>query len=193
MWERGGYKGIGQSEADEVNVAGINTSVSDQALTRRGLFRRLGGARTVEAIRPPGAMAEPRFQDTCTGCGDCVTACPAGIIAMSSGLPEVNFSHEGCEFCGACADACRPGAILPATEEQPGDSWRHGIQIGEACLSAAGVVCRVCGERCEAGAIRFRLAVGGRSAPELDTDLCTGCGACVGPCPADAISVTFAT
>ncbi|EKV31323.1 Ferredoxin-type protein NapF (periplasmic nitrate reductase) [Caenispirillum salinarum AK4] len=173
-------------------MAATNTAVSDQKVTRRGLFRRLAGARTVEAVRPPGALPERRFLDACSGCGDCADACPTGVIVMASGVPEVNFSKAGCEFCGACADACRPGAIRPASEAAPGPAWTHGIAIGAGCLSAAGVVCRVCGEQCEAGAIRFRLSVGGRSSPELDPDLCTGCGACVGPCPAGAVAVTFA-
>lgn len=163
----------------------INTAVSTQRLSRRGLFRRLAGSRTPEAVRPPGAGTEARFLADCTGCGACVDACPEGILAMSGGYPEVQFSHGGCDFCGACADVCRPGALSGAAV------FGHRVTIGSGCLSAAGVVCRICAEQCETGAIRIRPAVGGRAAPELDAAACTGCGACIGPCPAGAVAVTF--
>lgn len=165
-----------------------NTTVSPEPLTRRGLFRRLSGARAGEAVRPPHAGAEQDFLADCERCGDCARACPTGIIVMSGGYPEVNFAAGGCDFCGACADACRTGAL--ARHRPVG--WRHRVTVGASCLAGEGVVCRVCGEQCEAGAIRFRLAVGGRVAPVLDATACTGCGACVAPCPAAAVTVAFA-
>lgn len=168
-------------------MSATNTSVSTESLTRRGLFRRLAGSRTPDAVRPPYAGAEADFLADCERCGDCVPACPTGIIVMSGGYPEVNFSHGGCDFCGACADACKPGALARGRS-----GWTHTVALGDGCLADAGVVCRVCGEQCEAGAIRFRLAVGGRSTPRLDTTACTGCGACIAPCPTDALRVAFA-
>ena len=39
-----------------------------------------------------------------------------------------------------------------------------------------------------AGAIRFRPTLGGVSQPELDRAACTGCSACVAPCPTHAIA-----
>lgn len=61
--------------------------------------------------------------------------------------------------------------------------------IGDFCLALRGIVCRVCEEQCEARAIRVRLAVGGGTAPAVAAALCTGCGACVAPCPAHAIAL----
>jgi len=61
--------------------------------------------------------------------------------------------------------------------------------IGDSCLALRGIVCRVCEEQCEARAIRIRLAVGGGASPTVAAALCTGCGACVAPCPAHAIAV----
>ena len=60
--------------------------------------------------------------------------------------------------------------------------------IGDACLARRQVECRICGEVCDASAIRFRPTLGGVSRPELDHAACTGCGACVAPCPAHAIA-----
>jgi ferredoxin-type protein NapF len=64
--------------------------------------------------------------------------------------------------------------------------------IAPGCLALNRVVCRSCGEVCEARAIRFAPAVGGASAPEVDPALCNGCGACVGACPAAAVSLVAA-
>ncbi|MGQ9491846.1 MAG: indolepyruvate ferredoxin oxidoreductase subunit alpha [Anaerolineae bacterium] len=45
----------------------------------------------------------------CTGCGACVTACPAGAIALINGRAHIDEAL--CVECGSCADACPQGAI----------------------------------------------------------------------------------
>lgn len=65
-------------------------------------------------------------------------------------------------------------------------------EISADCLSLKGVACRICGEHCDSGAIRFHLRVGGTPLPEVTAD-CNGCGACVGVCPATAISLAEKT
>jgi ferredoxin-type protein NapF len=61
--------------------------------------------------------------------------------------------------------------------------------IAAGCLAHDRVVCRSCGEACDAGAIRFRLAPGGVSTPQVLPDACNGCGDCVAACPVHAIAV----
>lgn len=61
------------------------------------------------------------------------------------------------------------------------------VAITNRCLAYGNVVCRSCGEACEAGAIAFRPRLGGAAVPEIDLGKCTECGACVAPCPAKAI------
>lgn len=63
-------------------------------------------------------------------------------------------------------------------------------RIGEGCLAARRVVCRSCGDACEARAIRFRPEVGGAGWPVTYEAACSGCGACVSVCPAGAIDMT---
>lgn len=81
------------------------------------------------------------------------------------------------------------GRRAPKADGAPG---RRAAEVASNCLSLKGVACRICGEHCDAGAIRFRPRVGGRARPEVTAD-CNGCGACVGVCPAAAISLVEMT
>ena len=47
--------------------------------------------------------------DKCTGCGDCVPACPFGLLEVVDDKVQL---EEGCTLCGACQDACDYEAIL---------------------------------------------------------------------------------
>lgn len=152
-------------------------------LTRRDLFRPRTG-RT--AIRPPWAVEEGAFVSRCRRCRDCAGACPEGIIAAGDGgFPQVSFGRGHCTFCGKCAEVCPSGALLRGE----GRPWTAVAVIGGNCLSAAAVACRVCGEWCGEGAIRFRLATGGRAHPVVDADRCDGCGGCVRRCPVGAVTI----
>lgn len=154
-------------------------------LSRRGFFR--GRVRPRAEIRPPWALDEGEFVDRCTRCNDCLKVCPTGIlVAGDGGYPTVDFSLGECTFCGDCVTACQPNA-LHRHGEQP--AWPYRAQIGEDCLPRQGVECRVCGDFCEPRAIRFVPRIGGCPQPEIDLGNCTGCGACVAPCPVTAIRV----
>ncbi|WJW75363.1 ferredoxin-type protein NapF [Thiohalobacter sp. IOR34] len=136
--------------------------------------------------RPPWALPEAAFVERCTRCGDCLAACSERLLVSGrGGFPEVDFLRAECNFCRACVEACRTGALQPAQPEP----WALRARIEAHCLVRQGVVCRTCGELCEAQAIRFRPVVGGSALPQIDDASCTGCGACVAPCPTRAIRV----
>ncbi len=155
-------------------------------VARRGFLR--GKFRQVtDEPRPPWALGAMDFEAHCIRCGDCINACPTRVIRVGDGgFPTMDFSHGECTFCGDCASVCKPGALSREHDAAP---WALKANLGEACIANKGVECRICGENCEVGAIRFRPALGGIARPTLDEDSCTGCGACVAPCPVDAISV----
>lgn len=137
--------------------------------------------------RPPWALAEAEFAGRCTRCGDCARACPTRIIRQGDGgYPTVDFAAGECTFCGECVARCQPGALQ---REEGAPAWTLRAAIGDGCLARRFVECRVCGEMCDAGAIRFRPQAGGIAQPELDATICNGCGACVAPCPTGAIVV----
>ena len=56
--------------------------------------------------------------DKCTGCGDCVTVCPFGLLEIVDDKVQLK---EGCTFCGACQEVCSYDAIhieaVPETAE----------------------------------------------------------------------------
>jgi ferredoxin-type protein NapF len=56
-------------------------------------------------------------------------------------------------------------------------------------MAAQGVVCRTCGDVCDARAIHFQLRVGGAALPLLDETACTGCGECIAVCPVQAVEI----
>ena len=155
-------------------------------LARRSLFS--GRLRTPQPLlRPPWSPAEGTFTSMCTRCGDCLKACPTGVLqAGPGGTPVADFSHSHCTFCGDCSRVCTPHAIAA---ERTMPAWDLAIHIGAGCLTEQNVVCRSCGEICESAAIRFAPRLGGVAKPEVLADRCTACGECVGACPSQAIRV----
>jgi ferredoxin-type protein NapF len=140
--------------------------------------------------RPPWAVEELVFLDTCTRCNECLNRCPTGIIvAGSGGFPVVDFSRGECSFCDTCTAHCEPGALSRVARARGEQAWDRQAHFTEACLSRSGVVCRSCADRCATRAIRFRPQAGGAFLPRLEPALCNGCGACVAPCPAGAVEI----
>jgi ferredoxin-type protein NapF len=147
--------------------------------------RRFLGLRSTPRFNPPWSLPEALFAERCTRCDDCVKACPTGLLVRGDGgFPVAAFATASCTFCGDCATACTTGAIARTEDQAP---WNFGIAIAVTCLPVHGVECRVCGEACDADAIRFRPRIGGAALPEVDNAACSGCGACIAPCPVSAI------
>ena len=154
---------------------------------RRNFLRGRSRAE-VPAPRPPWARDETAFIAACTRCDACIKACPTTVLVRADGgFPSVDFSRGECTFCAQCVASCEPHALARATELVP--PWTLRARIAETCLAEAGVECRICGENCPTGAIRFRPRLGGVAQPQLDVAACTGCGACFAPCPTRAIVV----
>lgn len=155
-------------------------------LGRRG-FLGLKRRDAPPPLRPPWT-SEDAVTDRCTRCGDCLDACPEGILkAGTGGFPEVDFQAGAgeCTFCGDCATACGEGVF----SDTNAPAFAATAAIGEGCLTNQGVMCQSCGDACPERAIRFRLQRGGAPLPDLDAQACTACGACVSACPVDAVSV----
>jgi ferredoxin-type protein NapF len=162
--------------------------MKDVVSRRTLLFGRTGLSGREGVIRPPWALAPDAFEKKCTGCGECVRVCPEGILTLdTTKRAKVDFSQGECTFCRDCIVVCSEGALVVFDPQTP---WSLNISIEGKCLAMKGIECRACDDQCDPRAIRFRPIPGNVASLQLDEDRCTGCGACIAPCPADAITLT---
>lgn len=137
-------------------------------------------------LRPPGAIAEALFVQTCERCGHCVEACPAlAIVAARSddhlmhGTPLIHPSRAGCTVCEslACMSVCPSGALQPTERFE----IRMGLAVWSesTCLRTAGSDCRICVDVCPLGDRAIGLLDG---RVEVQPG-CVGCGLCEERCP----------
>src|SRR5215213_1267973 len=71
--------------------------------------------------RPPGALPEKQFLETCSRCGQCERVCPAQCIridhsgARGKGVPFIDANSMACVLCDglACMQSCPSGALRP--------------------------------------------------------------------------------
>lgn len=57
------------------------------------------------------AVWTPQIDDQiCTGCGDCITACPTDALKLSEGVAAVR-EPEACNYCGICEMICPVEAV----------------------------------------------------------------------------------
>ena len=167
------------------------------------MSRVAGRERSAAVLRPPGAVGPPLFSQLCLRCGNCVAACPTGVICARTDSPTlgdwltpvVSFQGDYChEDCCNCMKVCPSGAItrggMAQKLERPIGTARIDMN---ACLLALGRECRAtCIDACPFEAMRMHewSWEDDRRYPMVRTDECPGCGACVLACtPMDAIAV----
>jgi MauM/NapG family ferredoxin protein len=144
-------------------------------------------------LRPPGAIGEKDFLNTCYRCGSCATSCPVEAISQVQGededvkgTPQIEPRRQACTACEplACMKACPSGALRPVE--------RFDIRMGlaamdyGACLRTKGEDCTECLRRCPLGDVAIKLDDGGRIRVIDPTGRgrgCIGCGLCEQYCP----------
>ncbi|WP_373767413.1 ferredoxin-type protein NapF [Glaesserella sp.] len=159
--------------------------LSMNTISRRGLFRGLlgGTQKSVsteivrQVARPPFACPEHLFVSICNGCGDCVSACPYGLIQIRQSKAVLEIDYSACDFCGKCAESCSTNALNHAfkadTELRP--------VFNQRCLQKNKQPCNTCRQACPQQAILPDLT--------LDNEKCNGCGECKIACFVNGIEL----
>ncbi|MBN1907353.1 MAG: 4Fe-4S binding protein [Deltaproteobacteria bacterium] len=158
------------------------------------LTKKVGHAESRDSLlRPPGAIKEDEFTGLCLRCGNCVRACPSGIIHPDTGssgvlgffTPVLRFNKEYCnENCNACTMACPSGALKNLNLEQK-KRYVIGIARVDMSLCLWGMSdCNTCIRACPFEAIKITWDEEAyESYPAVDPLKCNGCGACEAYCP----------
>jgi ferredoxin-type protein NapG len=166
-----------------------------------GLHARAARARPPQVLRPPGALADSRFEAACVRCGLCVRDCPYDILHLATpgqpvalGTPYFAARDKPCEMCVdlPCVKACPTGALDPALTDV--NQARMGLAVlidQEQCLNFQGLRCDICYRVCPAidkaitldQRINTRTGKHAQFIPVVHSDACTGCGKCEKDCP----------
>lgn len=145
-------------------------------------------------IVPPGAISIERFKDVCTGCQICVTQCPSHVL-LPTGLeygfdymlkPRIAYIDSYCNYeCTVCSEVCPTHAIKPLTKEEKATT-QVGIAtffINRCIVKTEGTDCGACSEHCPTQAVHMIPYEGTLTIPQVNPDLCIGCGGCESICP----------
>ncbi len=148
-----------------------------------------GLAPPTKVLRPPGALPEDQFLQTCIACQECVRVCPShGLrpVFLEAGLsgigtPRLVPRQGGCSLNPSCPDLCAQVCPVGALQRIEPKDLKLGLAQVDRSLCLAwdqGVKCLVCVEAC-----LVQAAVSYQGRVTVDPQKCTGCGRCESGCP----------
>ena len=150
-------------------------------------------------FRPPASSPDNIFNILCVRCGNCIKACPTGILKHYTEpgnitawmTPEITFQNKNycAESCTLCGTVCPTGSISPFTTEAKKKLFIGSIEIGlEKCLLTENKECDRCKSVCAYHAITIIPSENqGLMQPVAELSKCVGCGACAAICPTETI------
>ena len=182
-----------------VSRRGFVTSLgSGAAASFLVLFTPRSNIRADTLIRPPGAIPERAFNQTCLRCGQCMEACLTNTLQPSiweAGLeglwtPRLELRYAGCEQnCNRCGKVCPSQAIRSLSLEE-----KKCAKVGTAAIDRSRCIvweqdrlCLICDEVCPYNAIVFKEVDSVRR-PFVVENKCNGCGYCEQRCPVEGRS-----
>jgi len=150
-------------------------------------------------IKPPSSLADEEYLLTCVRCGNCVGACPTGILYQQTEVnlmaflaPAVDFSESYClPDCKRCGDVCPSGALTKFSLEEKKDLIMAIASVDyENCLLYKQKECNQCKQYCAYDAVSYELQPSLMNPiPVFDKEKCVGCAACKIVCPANVIYI----
>ncbi|MBA4312778.1 MAG: hypothetical protein C0417_09130 [Chlorobiaceae bacterium] len=155
-------------------------------------------------VSPPGSESIEHYSTYCTACHLCVSECPTRVLypafteygMVGIFQPKMNYDASYCNYeCTTCGDVCPTGAILPLSIEK-----KKLVQIGKTVFIKDDCVvvakkkdCAACSEHCPTKAVYTVPYEGKLKLPELNNDICVGCGACEHACPTTPRKAIYVT
>jgi formate hydrogenlyase subunit 6/NADH:ubiquinone oxidoreductase subunit I len=150
--------------------------------------------KNLSPVTPPGSIDLERFKDKCTGCHICVVRCPTQVLRPAGfqyGFdyllrPHCAFDSSYCNYeCTVCGEVCPVHAIRRLSKEE-----KRTIQVGVATFNISrcivyteGTDCGACSEHCPTQAVHMIPYEGTLTIPQVEAELCIGCGGCESICP----------
>lgn len=166
----------------------IAQEATEPPLSKRELKRQT-------PIAPPGALHFDRFREKCISCHLCVSKCPSHVIKPAfleygwGGImqPKLYFEHGFCNYdCTVCCDVCPTDALVKLTQDE-----KHHTQMGRVNFILENCIvyydetsCGACSEHCPTQAVKMVPYKGALTIPEIEPEICVGCGGCEYVCPA---------
>ncbi|MGK9477660.1 4Fe-4S dicluster domain-containing protein [Melioribacter sp. OK-6-Me] len=145
-------------------------------------------------VSPPGSISLEHFNNSCTACHLCISACPTQVLQPSfleyglKGMlqPHLDNASGYCNFdCIICSEVCPTGAILPlAVEEKKLTQLGIAKFVEDNCVvKTQNTDCGACAEHCPTKAVHMIPYKNNLFIPEVREEYCIGCGACEHACP----------
>jgi len=146
-------------------------------------------------VTPPGSMGIARFSSLCTACHLCVSVCPTQVLQPSfleygfDGIfqPRMDYAVSYCNYdCVLCGEVCPSGAIMRLpVEDKKLTQIAKARFIKDVCIVITKKKdCAACAEHCPTKAVRM-VPYEKLRLPEVNNDICVGCGACEHACPVE--------
>lgn len=158
---------------------------------------------SISIIRPPGALSpDSDFLAACERCHACADACPHdGVIqtfgpshGANEGSPFLTPREAPCRWCfdTPCISACPSDALqIPKSDSQdpePLAPIAAAVLDLDTCLNSQGTICDTCALMCPPHVKAIKMI---NRQPQLDAELCTGCGMCAYYCESEPGSITI--
>jgi ferredoxin len=210
-WQRSGKQQEQDSKRNFIKSAGLlllsalAIPSSGQAKRQRGQGQGRNSKEPIPVPRenhvmPPGAGTRYDYTSRCTACQLCVSSCPTQVLQPAVNelgfffmmVPYMDYNTSFCNFeCTRCTEVCPTGALQPLALDDKKLTQLGKVKfIKRNCIvKIDGTDCGACSEHCPTKAVYMIPFRGNLMIPEVNEDICIGCGACEYACPTDPKSI----